>query len=205
MVKHYEFTDRLRDFHGNLAPVGMYVQAVDYQELRSMQRAIDKDLLCLQRIEDELRASLAADNDLFQQRWREWQSERDTLVDRVQRLEAALKEVLYFEPVINGDYAVMEAIPALRKIAVVALVATVETPCNHDLQSAEKTLKAVMDGSLNGFYCTVCNQRWGFPVETFVPTGAGGNPDAFVCCEGVGKHKPGCPMETEVNQGEENG
>jgi len=43
-----------------------------------------------------------------------------------------------------------------------------ETACNHDLQSAEKTLKAIMDGSLNGFYCTVCNERWGFPVETSV-------------------------------------
>lgn len=30
------------------------------------------------------------------------------------------------------------------------------------------------------------------PAETFVATGAGGNANAFVCCEGVGKHEPGC-------------
>jgi hypothetical protein len=29
-----------------------------------------------------------------------------------------------------------------------------------------------------------------------VPTGAGGNPKAFICCEGVGKHEAGCPLET---------
>jgi len=28
--------------------------------------------------------------------------------------------------------------------------------------------------------------------ETVVPTGAGGNSQAFICCEGVGKHEPGC-------------
>ena len=28
--------------------------------------------------------------------------------------------------------------------------------------------------------------------ETFTPTGAGGNPRAFICCEGIGKHEPGC-------------
>lgn len=40
-----------------------------------------------------LESELAADNDLFQRRWREWQSERDTLVDRVQWLEAALRDI----------------------------------------------------------------------------------------------------------------
>jgi hypothetical protein len=38
----------------------------------------------------------------------------------------------------------------------------------------------------------------GLASETFVPTGAGGNAKAFVCCEGVGKHEVGCPMETKV-------
>lgn len=34
-------------------------------------------------------------------------------------------------------------------------------PCNHDLQSPDKTLKAITDGSVrSGFYCTVCDGRW---------------------------------------------
>lgn len=38
----------------------------------------------------------------------------------------------------------------------------------------------------------------GYPAEPFVPTGAGGNPRAFVCCEGVGKHESWCSaLETE--------
>jgi hypothetical protein len=37
------------------------------------------------------------------------------------KLEDALRLVRDFQPVVNGDYAVMEAIPALRKIAIGAL------------------------------------------------------------------------------------
>jgi hypothetical protein len=44
--------------------------------------------------------------------------------------------------------------------------------CNHDLQLATKTLKGIVDGSWNGFRCTVCHERWGFPVGTKVEPAA---------------------------------
>jgi hypothetical protein len=47
--------------------------------------------------------------------------------ERIERLEAALRAVRDFEPVTNGDYAVMDAIPALRKIAITALGSSAET------------------------------------------------------------------------------
>ena len=37
------------------------------------------------------------------------------------KLEQALRNIRDFEPVVNGDYAVLEAIPAMRKIAISAL------------------------------------------------------------------------------------
>jgi hypothetical protein len=40
---------------------------------------------------------------------------------RIYELEDALRAVRDFAPVTNGNYAVMEAIPSLRKIAVTAL------------------------------------------------------------------------------------
>jgi hypothetical protein len=36
--------------------------------------------------------------------------------------------------------------------------------------------------------CPVCSAL----SAPFVPTGAGGNPAAFSCCEGIGKHAEGC-------------
>lgn len=50
--------------------------------------------------------------------------------ERVKALEAALRAVRDFEPVTNGNYAVMEAIPAMRKIAITALGSVPETPVN---------------------------------------------------------------------------
>ena len=40
--------------------------------------------------------------------------------------------------------------------------------------------------------CLVCSPRPTPPADA-VPTGAGGNSNAFICCEGVGKHAKGCP------------
>lgn len=56
---------------------------------------------------------------------------RDALLARVQELEAALRNVRDFEPVTNGDYAVMDAIPAMRRIAIVTLSASAETDCEY--------------------------------------------------------------------------
>lgn len=36
------------------------------------------------------------------------------------------------------------------------------TPCVHDLDRPDKTLKAVIGEPFVGFYCTACNERWGF-------------------------------------------
>ena len=41
--------------------------------------------------------------------------------DDYQKLESALCSIRDFEPVTNGEYAVMEALPAMRKIAITAL------------------------------------------------------------------------------------
>lgn len=47
-------------------------------------------------------------------------------LDRIAQLEAALRQIRDFEPVTNGDYAVMHAMPEMRRIAIAAL-ATSET------------------------------------------------------------------------------
>lgn len=44
-----------------------------------------------------------------------------------QKLESALLSIRDFEPVTNGEYAVMEAIPAMRKIAITALASQADT------------------------------------------------------------------------------
>lgn len=103
-----------------------------------------------------LEAELTVDNDLFQKRWREWQSERDALVDGARALESALQLI--------GN----------------------ELSLHADTGPAGEAFRALLNTT--------------FTEKTFVPTGAGGNQDAFVCCEGVGKHKPGCPMETKGEQ-----
>lgn len=41
---------------------------------------------------------------------------------RIAHFKVALRQVRDFEPVTNGDYAVMYAIPALRKIAIIGLI-----------------------------------------------------------------------------------
>lgn len=62
-----------------------------------------------------------------QAEWDEWCEDYQAMDDRVRKLESALREVLNFEPVTNGNYAVMEAIPALRKIAALALVGSTDS------------------------------------------------------------------------------
>lgn len=33
----------------------------------------------------------------------------------------------------------------------------------------------------------------------FVPTGAGGNSESFICCEGIGKHAEGCAASASTH------
>jgi hypothetical protein len=71
-------------------------------------------------------------------------SESGQIAGELQAARRALRRIRDFEPVTNGEYAVMEAIPTLRKIAIAALAP--ETPVKHEPTAM-------------GFRCK-CGQAW---------------------------------------------